>query len=365
MGINISKGTGVFFILILLASFAVIGVICADYFGTVKQNASDGVLLGYTPSYNHQVSPIKLNDFASRNRPRERWSYFANLTDKYGQHYSVVWFFSRIGPESQEGNSHINNGWANDELFISDAIVSTQDKVWQGSRFARGGINQAGVMSSPFHLFIDEWFLKSNADSLLPNDLHLGMDDFSISLTNEFNLSKNKPAFQIKSLTHSSMEAHLFVPFIDVQGELLLDQKKIVVTGSAWFSKNASSNENFSNWDWLVFRLDADTIVSIQCYQQDENILISHMTLIKSDGRLESVSGKDYSVSIKQSRKNSSGKVLPIKWFVSIDSYKSKVFLRPLNQHVQTYSTGPMAVQGSLIVSGTHKGTGFFQYGTE
>ena len=59
--------------------------------------------------------------------------------------------FRRIGQESS---------WDNSQIWMGHAAVTDRNSHYFAEKFARGGVQQAGVTMEPFNAWIDDWNLK-------------------------------------------------------------------------------------------------------------------------------------------------------------------------------------------------------------
>ncbi len=87
----------------------------------------------------------------------EWWYVTANLKDAEGQSYGVQWTLFRQatdpGPQRE--------GWANQQVWMGHAAVSSATTHRFAETLARGGIGQAGVTAVPFRAWIDDWSLAA------------------------------------------------------------------------------------------------------------------------------------------------------------------------------------------------------------
>src|SRR6187551_253905 len=112
----------------------------------------------------------------------EWWYVTANLRDASGAAYGAQWtlFRQATRPGAQQ------QGWANQQIWMGHAAITTADIHRYGEAFARGGVGQAGVETKPFHAWIDAWEMRGadpmNDAMLAPLDLTASGADFSYAL---------------------------------------------------------------------------------------------------------------------------------------------------------------------------------------
>jgi len=103
-------------------------------------------------------------DHGAHPRFRIEWWYVtANLRDAegtpLGAQFTLFRFATRPEPEGE--------GWANGQVWMGHAAVTTADTHRHAERLARGGIGQAGVETGPFRAWIDDWLCQHRC-GLLP-----------------------------------------------------------------------------------------------------------------------------------------------------------------------------------------------------
>src|SRR5215475_13036427 len=146
--------------------------------------------LGENPDGFSQVTPGKVFSFPADHGPHpefriEWWYVTANLVDARGARCGLQWTLfrqaMRAGPQAE--------GWANQQVWMGHAAVTSADTHRFSELFARGGVGQAGVETKPFAAWIDAWALKGSAhtddQTLAPLELKASGHDFSYALTLE------------------------------------------------------------------------------------------------------------------------------------------------------------------------------------
>ncbi|MEM9754833.1 MAG: lipocalin-like domain-containing protein, partial [Pseudomonadota bacterium] len=90
----------------------------------------------------------------------EWWYLTATLTGADGRDYGIQWtlFRSAMAPEDPEG-------WGAEQIWMGHAGLTTPDTHLSAERFARGGIGQGGVTADPFEAWIDDWSMRSTAET--------------------------------------------------------------------------------------------------------------------------------------------------------------------------------------------------------
>src|SRR6266481_1292531 len=133
------------------------------------------------------VTPGKTFAFPADHGPHpdyriEWWYVTANLMDSSGASYGAQWtlFRQTMSPGAQQ------EGWANQQIWMAHAAVTSAGTHRYGETFARGGVGQAGVDAKPFAAWIDAWEMRGSDQTgdttIAPLDLKASAADFSYAL---------------------------------------------------------------------------------------------------------------------------------------------------------------------------------------
>ncbi|MEM6391039.1 MAG: lipocalin-like domain-containing protein, partial [Pseudomonadota bacterium] len=231
--------------------------------------------------------PDPVFDFPADHGPHpdyriEWWYLTANLTGEDGTEYGLQWtlFRSALAPEERDG-------WDSPQIWFAHAAVTTPERHFATERFARGGTGQAGVISDPFHAWIDEWEMRGpDFDTL---SLTAQGSDFGYDMT----LAAQGPlifqgdrGFSVKS-AEGQASYYYSQPFYTIDGTLRLPEGPVEITGTAWLDREWSSqplSENQSGWDWFSLSFDSgEKMMGFQLRQRDGSAYTA-ATWIAPDG---------------------------------------------------------------------------------
>ncbi|WP_413284367.1 lipocalin-like domain-containing protein [Vibrio sp. MA40-2] len=311
--------------------------------------------------------PVTLpDDFAFHNQFHDdEWQYFANLVGNDGKEYTVQWNYSRISRDDKPGR-----GWNSSQIYLSQTIIVSKDKVWKQQRIARGGIGQAGLLVKPFRLWIDNWSWRSVNESPLPGTLMINSDEFSIQLH-----SSAKTPFILNGENGYLAQHDLlplasygfFVPSIKAAGRLILGDTVIDVNGQAWLSKEWSSNGlKATNPRQVRISLHLDDGRSLQINQSrlSHYPAYAYGVLINKDGSTSLLSDNDISMLATKPFILENGQSLPVEWKINIARLGIEMIISP--QHTDMwhafynpYWQGPVLGSGTIMGNGVLKITGF------
>jgi len=295
----------------------------------------------------------------------EWWYVTANLKGEDGNSYGVQWtlFRSALAPEERAG-------FADPQVWIGHAALTTQSHQFVAERLGRGGVGQAGVDASPFKAWIDDWRLESiGSDEQELNALAISAAsvDFSYDLA----LSADGPlilqgdsGFSVKSATGQA-SYYYSQPFYRVSGTIKVAGKPVNVTGKTWFDREWSSQPLASNqtgWDWFSLHLASGEKLMAFRLRDDQGNFIS-ANWISADGRTTPLSSKE--VQLEPGREvKIDGRNIPVDWHIRVPEKALDIQIEPLNDQAwmataTPYWEGPIRFKGSVSGVGYLEMTGY------
>ncbi|WP_301584977.1 lipocalin-like domain-containing protein [Halomonas alkaliantarctica] len=206
----------------------------------------------------------------------EWWYLTANLEDSQGEPLGLQWtlFRQALMPPQQRPTPA---PWATDQVWMAHMGISQHATHVAAERFARSHSGesssklvqqrgQAGVVATPFHAWIDDWFFRSPLEAnferftLSAYSGH-GNERFGYDLT----LSAEGPlvwhgenGFNAKTV--QGQGSHYYSqPFLHIEGSVTLKGESRHVQGSGWLDREWSSqllNAEQTGWDWFSLHLD-------------------------------------------------------------------------------------------------------------
>mgnify|MGYP001253572274 CR=1 FL=1 len=287
----------------------------------------------------------------------EWWYITANLNGPDGTAYGLQWtlFRTALAPGDAPG-------WQSPQIWFGHAAVTTPDQHFTTERFARGGIGQAGVETTPFQAWIDEWTLKGdNFDTmtLTANGQNFGYD-MSLQAKGPLVFHGDK-GYSVKSAAGQA-SYYYSQPFFEIRGMLKLPTGDIEVTGNAWLDREWSSqplSEDQTGWDWFSLSFeDGAKLMGFQLRQTDGS-LYSSSTWIEPDGATTPYADGAFAAT-PQSQSIIEGKHVPTEWRVQLPNQGVNVVVKALNPNAWMGLSIPYW-EGPVSVSGSHKGEGYLE----
>jgi predicted secreted hydrolase len=294
----------------------------------------------------------------------EWWYVTANLMDSTGAACGAQWtlFRQAMAPGEQQ------DGWANQQIWMGHAAITSADSHRTAETFARGGIGQAGVETKPFQAWIDSWEMRGldtmSDTTIAPLDLKASGADFSYALR----LDADRPlvlqgdaGFSKKS-ERGQASYYFSQPYFKASGSITIDDKRVAVTGKAWMDREWSSRPLASDqtgWDWFSLHLDsAEKLMLFRLRQKDGQNYFSG-NWIGPDGKSMQVASADIIMTPMSSTEVADRKV-PTQWSIAIPSRGLKIETAPLNTRSWMATSFPYW-EGPISFRGSHSGVGYLE----
>ncbi|HEY1182261.1 MAG TPA: lipocalin-like domain-containing protein [Rhodocyclaceae bacterium] len=304
-------------------------------------------------------------DFGAHPAFRIEWWYVtANLRDANGTDYGAQWtlFRQATAPPPQQ------EGWANQQIWMGHAAVTSAATHRFAETFARGGIGQAGVDIQPFHAWIDSWDMAAiapmNDATLAPLQLSARGTDFSYALR----LDATQPLVlqgdggYSKKSERGQASYYFSQPYFSANGTLALDGKPIAVTGHAWMDREWSSQPLASDqtgWDWFSLHLaSGDKVMLFRLRHADGQHYFAG-NWIGRDGK--SVQLAPSAIVMTPTASTTIGnRKLPTQWRIAMAERGLTIDCTPLNAQSWMGTSFPYW-EGPISFNGSQSGVGYLE----
>ena len=336
----------------------------------------------------------------------EWWYLTANLQDEEGNDYGLQWTLFRFrNPNITSIDA--TSDWSNEHIYMAHASVHSASQHWFSEKFARGNVGNAGIDQTPFKLFIDDWQWSGTTVGLLPATLSFnaklissstentsGSDGFNEAegthLNVQLNLSntgsyvlQGQDGYSIKSADGKHASHYYSAPFITVDGSFTISEtltapdlstdsnstpslndsnRQVAIKGNAWFDQEWTSqlfDQATMGWDWFSLHLDnGDKIMAFRMRLQGQPDYITG-TYIESDGSTTPLMPSDIELNAIELTAVGNKK-LPLDWQLKIKSKGINLSVKPTKKD-QWNPASTEYYEGTVGVSGTHKGKGFLE----
>jgi predicted secreted hydrolase len=294
----------------------------------------------------------------------EWWYLTANLVDAEGAAYGAQWtlFRQAIAPGAQA------EGWANPQIWMGHAAVTSAQTHRFSEAFARGGVGQAGVTATPFRAWIDAWQLRGSegfADATIaPLDVTASGPNFSYALQLETQqpLVLQGDAGYSKKSERGQASYYYSQPYYSAKGDLAIDGRPIAVSGRAWMDREFSSQPLASDqtgWDWFSLHLPGGEKLMLFRLRQRDGANYFSGNWISRDGRSEQIASHEIAMTPTAFTEVSARKI-PTSWKVGIASRGLQIETSPLNAQAWMGTSFPYW-EGPIMFKGSHDGVGYLE----
>lgn len=293
----------------------------------------------------------------------EWWYLTANLQDAEGRRYGIQWtlFRQALTPGRER------EGWANQQLWMAHAALTTGDRHESAEKFARGGIGQAGVKIEPFEAWIDDWSLAEMVDPPGPGTVltvTAAAADFAYELklrTGAEPVLHGKDGYSVKS-KEGQASYYYSRPFLEAEGTLRIGDRRVEVSGQAWMDREWSSQPLSSSqegWDWFSLHLPGGDKLMLFRLRQRQGADFYAGTWIGRTGTSEPIDPADIAMEpLEETRV--AGRMLPTRWRISFAGRGIDVVTEPLNPE-SWMATRFAYWEGPIRYSGSHEGVGYLE----
>ncbi|KJY81051.1 lipocalin-like domain-containing protein [Vibrio nigripulchritudo] len=291
----------------------------------------------------------------------EWWHFFANVQDEQGEHYGIQWSFFRIANDERE-----MSGWQSPQMYLSHAVITSNQTSIKEQRVARGGIGQAGVQELPFGMWIDNWRWKTTGSSPFPGSLHISTDEFELNLDSTSigpYVVNGELGYQIKHDLLPVASYSISAPFIRTKGELTLGGKTYRVQGEAWFNKEWGSGllaEGQQGWDQFALRLEDGRTLMVNQYRHIRQPSYTFGTLANRKGDVMVLQGDELEIIPISNSTLRNGRTLPLQWIINVPEHNINLTTRVMKAEQWL----PFAIpywEGPIVATGSHDAIGLMQ----
>lgn len=284
----------------------------------------------------------------------EWWYVTANLEAADGTPYGLQWtlFRAALAP----GGAH------DSQLWMGHAAVTTPDAHLATERLARGGTGQAGVAADPFAAWIDEWRLEGDLSGEAALTAQGPDFAYDMRLTAEGPVVlQGDQGYSVKS--EDGQASHYYsMPFLAIEGTLLLPEGEVAVAGTAWLDREWSSQPltgSQTGWDWFALSFDTGEKLMGYRLRDAEGPPFTVATWIAPDG-----TPTPYAPGAFRAEPGATaavaGRDIPVEWRVTLPDRGLDATVTALNPRAWMDTSVPYW-EGPVTVAGSHRGRGYLE----
>ncbi|MFM2647302.1 lipocalin-like domain-containing protein [Vibrio diabolicus] len=300
---------------------------------------------------------------------RHEWWYLtANLIDEDGTSLGVQWTQFRFAAAPPTGEDDVKKTeWQAQQIYMAHSAVTTADKHYADEKWSRDQTSLAGVDTSPFRVYLDDWQWTSSTNDLFPATLKANSEQFGYALTLTSSAPYQKQGeqgYSTKSADGQVASYYYSQPFIEVSGEVTIDGETHQVSGKGWIDREWSSQfllDSQQGWDWFALRLSDDTSLVMFQLRDSKTGAASYSSarLMQQDGSGIAIPQKDIQLETTK-QTEIQGRKYPTQWQVSIPNQQVELTVSALNPNAKM----PLSVpywEGPVRIEGSHSGTGYME----
>jgi predicted secreted hydrolase len=294
----------------------------------------------------------------------EWWYLTANLRGAAGTAYGAQWtlFRQAMVPGLQQ------DGWANQQIWMGHAAVTRADTHRTNEVFGRGGVGQAGVEAKPFRAWIDSWEMRGldamSDNTIAPLELTASGADFSYALR----LDAERPlvlegnAGYSRKSERGQASYYYSQPYFTAAGSIIIDDKPVQVSGTAWMDREWSSQPLASDqtgWDWFSLHLSSGEKLMLFRLRQADGQNYFSGNWIGLDGQSAQIATTDIEMT-PLATTAIEGRKLPTSWRIAIAARGLKIESTALNAMSWMGTSFPYW-EGPISFTGSHHGVGYLE----
>lgn len=301
---------------------------------------------------------------------RNEWWYLTgNLDSEKGQRFGFELTFFRFSlqPVSARVYENASSRWQTDQVFIAHFAVTDEDKqqFHVDQRFSRGALGLAGAQTSPFRVWIEDWFLRDSpaaAGQAVADEqwqLSASVDGIALNL----NLVAMKPpvlngleGLSRKSAAEGNASYYYSIPRMRSTGTLQLGGETHAVSGISWLDREWSSSAlaaDQQGWDWFALQLSDGSDLMFYNIRRHDGSQDQHSagTWVSAEGDAEHLSREDVEIEVTGEWTSAEGGTYPARWDIRVKSLGLRLTVTPVmaNQELITtvrYWEGAVDVEG-------------------
>ena len=311
-------------------------------------------------SVNHPVSLPA--DHASHPAYELEWWYLTLvLEDKKQRPYGVQFTLFRFATNP----GYVSN-WSDTQRWMGHASLHTPANHAFESRFAAGGVGNAGVNPQPFNAWIDDWQWQGETAAPFPATVRFTINQ-NTSLS--FEIESNGPYIRhgdsgvsVKSRDGRFRSYYYSQPFLTASGTIKHNDTEYTVAGKAWYDHEWTSQlarKEALGWDWFSVHFDnGDKLMAFQMHVDDAAPYTTG-TYIERNGNAHTLTDADLSIKATGTEVINE-KPVPVNWRIISQRHDINITVSPFKSG--QWNPGQFAYyEGRVEVSGTHTGAGFME----
>ena len=295
---------------------------------------------------------------------RNEWWYFTGNLDaetggRFGFELTIFRFsLSAQAPEAAE------SAWRTNQVFIGHLAVTDAEnrRFHVAQRYSRGAAGLAGATAMPAHIWLDDWSISTDEDTLW--QLRASDEEFAIALDLEplkaVVLNGDRGLSQ-KSAEPGNASYYYSVPRLATRGVITVDGDDVAVSGLSWLDREWGSSalaRDQKGWDWFALQLSdgSDLMYYVLRGANDAPDPHSSGTRINAEGTATGLGLDDVSITVTDYWESERGGRYPSGWEIDVPGEALSLRVTPILDD-QELVTNVRYWEGAVDVVGTSNGS--------
>lgn len=298
----------------------------------------------------------------------EWWYYTGNLADVAGNRYGFQLTFFRQG--ITPGQPDRQSEWASNQIYfahftITDATGQTFNFY---EKFSRGNPGLAGAQSSPYYVWIDDWYAKELESGQV--QLKAQADGVALDLA----LNQTKPAtlqgdqgLSAKSTEPGNASYYYSLTNNKAAGTITTPRGTFNVTGKVWKDHEWSTSAlgpNAVGWDWFSLQLDDNREIMLGKIRNKDGSFDGQLyggSITQADGSKRGLTGADVQIeTLDYWQSPHTEATYPAQWKLTIPDEGIDVLITPLLND-QELRVSTKYWEGAVKAEGAQNGYGYIE----
>ncbi|MDX1409924.1 MAG: lipocalin-like domain-containing protein, partial [Saprospiraceae bacterium] len=297
----------------------------------VTSALSDADIAGYQRA-EHPHNFVFPDDHGAHPLFKHEWWYLTGqVQDPQGRRfgYQFTLFRRALSPYQAPHSS----AWATNQLYLAHLALSDiqGEQFYHDERYARAALKLAGVETSPFRAWLEDWSLSEQSTTECTNCLHVKLqaasEDFSLQLVlrNQRDpVLHGDRGLSQKSDTPGNASYYYSYPRLLTEGMIIVNGTTFTVSGSSWFDHEWSTSAleaQQTGWDWFSLQLsDHSELMLFRLRHRDPGRSRYSGTLITDDAVIN-LDGEKFTLRVMSHWRSPHSKVrYPQVWQIDIPS---------------------------------------------
>ena len=297
----------------------------------------------------------------------EWWYLTGNLQDTSGNPYGYQVTFFRHG--LQPVATQTGSAWAVRDIYFAHLAVTDgkNERFYFAEKLSRGALGEVEFATNDCSVRIQDWTLRRTKDSTFAMKAWAPDEKFGLELT----VRSLKPivyhgnrGLSQKSAAPGNASHYYSFTRMETQGDLLIGDRRIPVTGLTWFDREFSTSalaKDQEGWDWFALQFDSGEELMLYRMRNpgDRTDPSSSGTWVPKSGPSTTLQQGDFSIEALGRWKAPGGKLYPSGWRISVPSLQLEGEVQPMmeDQELRLRRIGNLRYwEGACTFQGTRNG---------